>query len=58
MQELSVFVSECRCGRTFETINREYVCPACNRHIRLEWGQDPAVERQADSSERSTTEAT
>ncbi len=41
MQQLSVFVAECLCGRTFETATREYVCPHCHRRIILEWGCDP-----------------
>jgi uncharacterized protein (DUF924 family) len=41
MQQLSVFVAECLCGRTFETATREYVCPHCHRQIILEWGRDP-----------------
>jgi len=44
MQQLSVFVVECVCGRTFETATREYVCPHCHRQIILEWGCDPDSE--------------
>ena len=40
MQEPSVFVADCLCGRHFETISREYVCPVCHRHIRLDWRSD------------------
>lgn len=57
MQQLSVFVAECLCGRTFETPNREYICPACGRHIRLEWGCDPDAERETLSPEASAKEA-
>lgn len=59
MQGVSVFTAECICGRTFETPSREYICPACNRHIRLEWGRDPEAERRTDDdvAARSVKEA-
>src|SRR4051794_39689534 len=41
MQEQSVFIAGCLCGRLFKTPLRDYVCPACNRHVVLEWGRDP-----------------
>ena len=44
MQEQSIFIAECLCGRLIETPLGEYVCPACNRHIALEWGRDPGRE--------------
>lgn len=46
MQEVSVFVAECLCGRRFETPNRECMCPACGRHIYLDWGRDPEPEQE------------
>ena len=56
MQEFSVFVAECLCGRNFETPSREYVCPACNRHIRLEWGRDPELKLEPNPEERTAKE--
>lgn len=56
MQEFSVFVAECLCGRTFETPSRDYVCPACNRHIHLEWGRDPDLKPEPDRAEQSAKE--
>jgi hypothetical protein len=44
MQQQSVFVTDCLCGRHLETSAREFVCPACHRHILLEWGRDPELE--------------
>jgi hypothetical protein len=41
MQEHSVFVADCLCGRPFESLTREYVCPACGRHIMLDWRHEP-----------------
>jgi hypothetical protein len=43
MQEDSIFVADCLCGRHFETASREYVCPVCHRHIRLDWGGDESA---------------
>lgn len=58
MEQVSVFVAECLCGRSFETPSREYICPACNRHIRLDWGRDPedAPEAEDESGMRSAVE--
>lgn len=57
MQEQSVFIAECLCGRPFETPLREYVCPACNRHIVLDWGSDPGREPDTSVAEISVPEA-
>jgi hypothetical protein len=57
MQQLSVFVAECLCGRTFETATREYVCPHCRRQIILEWGCDPDREPAGKGDEDKTGEA-
>lgn len=56
MQQVSVFVAECLCGRSFETPSRDYVCPRCNRHIRLEWGRDPEPRPEAESEIAATPE--
>ena len=48
MQERSVFVAECLCGRGFETPVCEYFCPAYNRHIVLDWGRD--LDQEPDTS--------
>jgi hypothetical protein len=60
MQQVSVFVAECLCGRNFETPNRYYICPHCNRHIRLEWGRDPESSRdlEKESALHSSVEVT
>lgn len=57
MQEHSVFIAECLCGRQLETPVREYVCPACNRHIVLDWGRDPDQEPDTSVAEVSVPEA-
>jgi hypothetical protein len=57
MQQLSVFVAECLCGRTFETATREFVCPHCHRQIVLEWGCDPDDEITGKRDEDRTDEA-
>jgi hypothetical protein len=49
----SVFCSVCLCGRYFETESPEYVCPACHRHIAIEWGYD--AEPNAESSATEST---
>lgn len=56
MQEFSVFVAECLCGRSFETPSREYVCPGCDRHMVLEWGRNPEVKPEPDRAEWVATE--
>jgi hypothetical protein len=57
MQEQSVFIAECLCGRQIETQVREHVCPACNRHVVLEWGRDPGREPNSSVTEVSEPEA-
>lgn len=59
MREVSVFAAECLCGRKFETPSREYVCPPCHWHIRLEWGWVPEAEcpPENDAAHDSAEEA-
>ena len=57
MQQSSVFIAECLCGRVFETPTRDYICPACHRHIRLEWGRDPEIQTEPHAAEQSEKEA-
>jgi hypothetical protein len=57
MQQLSVFVAECLCGRTFEIATREYVCPYCGRRIVLEWGCDSDREPAGKDDEDMNGEA-
>jgi hypothetical protein len=60
MQQVSLFVAECLCGRSVETPSRDYSCPRCNRHIRLEWGRDPGAkpEPESESDAHSAVKAT
>lgn len=57
MQEHSVFIAECLCGRRFETPVREYICTDCNRHIVLDWGRDPDQEPDTSVAEVAVPEA-
>jgi Zn finger protein HypA/HybF involved in hydrogenase expression len=34
----SIYCADCLCGRHFETVSREWICPECNRHIVIDWG--------------------
>lgn len=38
MKTTSVFCAVCVCGFWFETPNREFTCPHCERLIVLQWG--------------------
>lgn len=57
MQEQSVFIAECLCGRQFDTPLREYICPACNRYIVLDWGRDVHSKKDTSVAEVSVPEA-
>jgi hypothetical protein len=47
----SVFCSVCLCGSYFETESPEYVCPACHRHVAIEWGYDSEPNTQSSDTE-------
>jgi predicted RNA-binding Zn-ribbon protein involved in translation (DUF1610 family) len=49
-QHHSIYSADCLCGRHFETPAREYVCPACGRHIVLAWGEDRADDESASAA--------
>jgi hypothetical protein len=57
MQDHSVFIADCLCGTPFETRLRYYICPACGRHIILEWGKDAPTEGENIDSIQCSPEA-
>jgi competence CoiA-like predicted nuclease len=56
MQQYSVYSSQCLCGRHFETKSREYVCPACDRQIFLEWGMESADDHAENNTPKDSEE--
>jgi len=57
MQQHSVFVADCLCGRQFPGSSREYVCPACSGYIVLEWDCHPGPRSEGFDKELSDPEA-
>ena len=56
MLEHSVYVTDCLCGRHFETPTCEYICPNCHRLIVLEWNDDNDREPRNDHEQASAPE--
>lgn len=57
MRTTSVFCAQCICGLDFETPEREFICPKCNRLIVLEWGATDEKARTETPDKTSEAEA-
>ncbi len=51
----SIYCADCLCGRHFETLSGEWVCPDCHRQIVLDWACSRELDPQSHRTRQDGT---